>query len=122
MDDLFSVRYQKMLRVMKRHPQVQMNPLGNIAHFVPLLLRSLANVGFVQRRLLRGEQKLVEKRERDCLAWFDKTLLINEAEADLPRKETGPPSIRTVSSDSRMPDTGRIAVTAESLCSSFWER
>jgi glycosyltransferase involved in cell wall biosynthesis len=96
MDDLFSVRYQKMLRVMKRHPQAQVNPLGNFAHFVPLLLRSFANVGFVQRRLLRAEQKLVEKRERDCLAWFDKTLLINEVEADLLRKETRDPSIRMV--------------------------
>ena len=61
MDDLFSVRYQKMLRVMKRYPQAQMNPLGNFAHFVPLFLRSFANVGFVQRWLSRVEQELVER-------------------------------------------------------------
>ena len=96
MDDLFSVRYQKMLEVLERFPQAQMNPLGNFAHFVPSLLRPFTNVSFVQRWLLRVEQKLVAKRERDCVAWFDKTLLINEAEADLLRREAEHPSIRTV--------------------------
>lgn len=96
MDDLFSVRYQKMLGVLERYPNAQMNPLGNFAHFVPLLLRSFTNVNFVQRWLLTMEQKLVEKRERDCVIWFDKTLLINEAEANLLWRETGVSSIQMV--------------------------
>jgi hypothetical protein len=37
----------------------------------------------VQKWLLEAEQKKVEKRERECVKWFDKTLLINEEEADL---------------------------------------
>jgi hypothetical protein len=83
MDDLFSVRYGRMLKVAARYPRVRLNPLGNYAQFLPSSLRMLTQPRFVQMWLLKAEQKKVEKRERECVKWFDKTLLINKEEADL---------------------------------------
>ncbi len=96
MDDLFSIRYERMLGVLSRFPNAQLNVLGNFSRFVPAPLRLLARTRAAQKLLLRLEQRLVEKRERDCVRWFDTSLLINEQEAEHLRKETGLPSIQTV--------------------------
>jgi glycosyltransferase involved in cell wall biosynthesis len=96
MDDLFSVRYGKMLEVLARYPRAHVDPLGNFAQFVPSPLRVLAQPRSVQKWLLKAEQKRVEKRERACVKWFDKTLLINKEEADLLRRKTQQPSVLTI--------------------------
>jgi len=96
MDDLFSVRYQKTLDVLRRFPRARMNLLGNFAHFVPPLLRPLVRPGFMQKWILRLEMRLAEKRERNCVSWFDTCLLINRDEAAALREKTGHPSIHTV--------------------------
>ena len=96
MDDLFSVRYRKMLEVLKRFPRARINPLGTFERFVPSVLRPLVRLGFMRRSLLRLERALVEKRERNSVGSFNKCLLINRDEADLLRKKTGHTSIHTV--------------------------
>jgi glycosyltransferase involved in cell wall biosynthesis len=96
MDDLFSVRYGKMLEVLARYPRAHVDPLGNFAQFVPSSLRMLAQSRSVQKWLLEAEQKIVEKRERGCVKWFDKTLLINKDEADLLQRKAQQPSVRTI--------------------------
>jgi|SRR5215203_474252 len=96
MDDLFSVRYGKMLEVLARYPRAHLDPLGNFAQFVPSPLRRLTQPRSVQKWLLKAEQKRVEKRERGCVKWFDKTLLINKEEADLLQRKAQRPSIQTI--------------------------
>lgn len=111
MDDLFSIRYARMLGVLARFPDAQLNVLGNFARFIPGPARFLVRSGFVQKLLLRVERRLVEKRERDCVRWFDTTLLINAEESSLLRRETGNPSVRTIkplfSSANATPDAAR---------------
>ena len=96
MDDLFSLRYARMLDVLSRFHDAELNVLGNFSRFVPSFLRLLIRPRFVQKLLLRLEKKLVEKRERACVEWFDVSLLINRDEAELLRKETGFSSIQTI--------------------------
>jgi len=96
MDDLFSVRYGKMLEALARYPRAHVDPLGNFAQFVPSSLRVLAQPRSVQRWLLKAEQKRVEKRERGCVKWFDKTLLINKEEVDLLQRKTQQTSVQTI--------------------------
>ena len=106
MDDLFSVRYQKMLEVLTRFPRANLSPLGTFARFVPSALRPLVQLRFVQKQLLRLEQSLVEKRERECVKHFDSNLLINAEEANLLQRETGHSSIQTVKP--LLTDIGRV--------------
>lgn len=96
MDDLFSVRYQRMLEVLRRFPEARLNPLGNFAAFVPSFLRPSVQVPFVQKGLLQFEQKLVEQRERDCVKWFDRALLLNEEEVEVLRRRTERSSVQSI--------------------------
>ena len=96
MDDLFSLRYARMLGVLSRFPGAELNVLGNFSRFIPAPLRLLIRSSLLQKLLLKLERRLVEKRERACVRWFDTTLLINREEAELLRKETGLSSIWTV--------------------------
>jgi glycosyltransferase involved in cell wall biosynthesis len=96
MDDLFSLRYTRMLGVLSRFHGADLNVLGNFSRFIPAPLRSLIRPRFAQKLLLRLERRLVEKRERTCVRWFDTSLLINKEEAELLREETGVSSIQTV--------------------------
>ena len=96
MDDLFSVRYGKMLEALARYPRAHVDPLGTFAQFVPSSLRVLAQPRSAQKWLLKTEQKRVEKRERGCVKWFDKTLLINKEEVDLLQRKTQQTSVQTI--------------------------
>lgn len=96
MDDLFSIRYKRMLDVLTRFPDSQLNVLGNFSRFIPAPARLLVRSALVQKLLLRVERRLVEKREQSCVRWFDTTLLINAQESSLLRRETGNSSIQTI--------------------------
>lgn len=96
MDDLFSIRYRRMLEVLERFPDAQLDVLGNFSRFIPAFARPVARAKLVQKLLLKAEQTLVESRERACVRWFDKVLLINSGEANLLRRRTGSFCIRTI--------------------------
>lgn len=86
LDDLFSVRYEKMLRVLKDYPNLQLNPLGNFANKVPSFFKSLLKISVIQKYVLYFEKNIIRKREISTVRWFNKSLLINQEEVALLRK------------------------------------
>jgi glycosyltransferase involved in cell wall biosynthesis len=81
LDDLYSMRYEQMLDLMSERPEIELNALGNFSRFLPDPLINMANRA--QKHLLKIESKLLKKREIDVARKFDKTLLLNGAEAAL---------------------------------------
>lgn len=98
LDDLFSERYQSMLEVARRHPDVQLSPLGNFSTHVPQRLRPLADHSRGQRVLLSMERKLVSRAEDRAVARFPTVVLLNDGEAQTLRSRTGgqPGGVATV--------------------------
>jgi hypothetical protein len=96
LDDLFSRRYERMGQLLKKYPQLQLNPLGNFADNVPSFLRSLLKKTAVQNMVLNYEKKIVAKSEKEAVKWFNKNLLINYDEADHLRKVSGIESVSPV--------------------------
>ena len=80
LDDLFSVRYARMLETMRAHPEVEIAPLGEFQRVMPALLGRVAAHARVQRLLLRLERALVARRERQSVRDFDACLLVSETE------------------------------------------
>jgi hypothetical protein len=109
LDDLFSERYDRMLRAGERHPDVDSNPLGNFAEHIPRRLRPLATYRVTQTVLLRAERALVRRSEDRVARAFRRCVLLNDIEAGVLRRRTGlqpgrivsvPPLVSTsVSSD-----------------------
>ncbi len=89
LDDLFSERYRLMLAAMRRHPHVDLQPLGAFAGHVPAALRPLATLPAIQRTLLTVEQRLVQRSEDRAAHRFDTCLLVNPDEVELLRSRTG---------------------------------
>ncbi|MBB6097614.1 glycosyltransferase involved in cell wall biosynthesis [Deinobacterium chartae] len=93
LDDLFSLRYRKMLEVSERLPEAQINPLGNFGRLLPAVGRKLLESRQLQRTLLRWEAKLIARREDQAPRYFDRCLLISRAEVQLLRQRTGAQNI-----------------------------
>lgn len=89
LDDLFSERYRLMLAAMRRHPDVELQPLGAFAGHVPAAVRPLATLPAMQRTLLAVEQRLVRRSEDRAAHRFDTCLLVNPVEAELLRSRSG---------------------------------
>jgi glycosyltransferase involved in cell wall biosynthesis len=81
MDDLYSLRYSRMLSSMDDYPEVQIDPLGTFRRFVPGPLRGLPIRGAVQRWLLKTESAILARREAAMPMQFDQVLLVNPGEA-----------------------------------------
>lgn len=96
MDDLFSVRYDNMLRSMKRDLTVEFKPLGNFAKRVPPRLHFLTEARTSQRALLEAERRLVARSEDRTAKSFDRCLLVNEHESEILRARAVVPSERVV--------------------------
>ncbi|MDQ0162565.1 glycosyltransferase family 4 protein [Aeribacillus alveayuensis] len=96
MEDLFSIRYKRMLEVHQKFSDVELNPLGNFAKFVPRFLRPFVKLTFLQKMLLAFEKNLVMKREKEIVNSFDCNLLINRDEALFLSSETGLNNIKSV--------------------------
>src|SRR5690349_16994498 len=63
LDDLFSERYDRMLKAAERYPDAEISPLGNFAEHVPHRLRGLGERRASQLALLRLERRLVRRSE-----------------------------------------------------------
>ena len=87
LDDLFSVRYARMLETLRSHPDADMDPLGEFRSVIPAPLRPVASSRHVQRLLLRAERRLVAKRERESAAQFAACLLVSPSETDMLRAQ-----------------------------------
>ncbi|TQM14755.1 hypothetical protein [Pseudonocardia kunmingensis] len=81
-DDLFSVRYARMLEVAEED-SVDMDPLGGFVDNVPARLRWLARRRAVYLPLLRFEGRRLQRREARVVRDFDVNLLVNADEVEL---------------------------------------
>lgn len=80
LDDLYSLRYRRMLLAMHAHPETDLAPIGTFGRFLPAFMRRLIRGRTVQRRLLSLESQLLEKREEELPDRFDSVLLLNAEE------------------------------------------
>lgn len=85
MEDLFSVRYEKMLQEFSAVDSgYDFNTLGNFAKHVPGPLRfCLRYAGWLEKHLLRQETVLVRNSEFTMPMCFRTSLLLNEDEVDM---------------------------------------
>lgn len=84
MDDLFSVRYGKMLNVLKNGNAENMNVLGNFSNFIPAIIRpAIKKLKFFQKYLLGLEKKLTERSEIQTSGNFAINILLNSDEVAL---------------------------------------
>jgi glycosyltransferase involved in cell wall biosynthesis len=100
LDDLFSVRYQRMLQLTPAEArQSDFDPLGQFAQNVPRVLRPLTRMSWSRRVLLSSEARRVERSENRAARTASLSLLLNEDEAAALRASSSgrvmaiPPSI-----------------------------
>jgi glycosyltransferase involved in cell wall biosynthesis len=85
LDDLFSVRYARLLEILDDFPDESLNPLGNFVEFVPRPLRRLAFNRLILRGLLHWERAAVRYREDEAANIFKRVFLISAKEVEVLR-------------------------------------
>lgn len=95
LDDLFSLRYEKMLRFAKDN-QVCIDPLGEFASNVPAALRALVRMPRVYKPILRMERDRIRRREIEMVQDFDASLLVNWNEVEILRERADSSSVRLI--------------------------
>ncbi|MFC7621700.1 glycosyltransferase [Microlunatus sp. GCM10028923] len=106
LDDLFSVRYRRMLEVL-RHSDTGFDPLGQFGGFIPRRLQPLTRLPASRNLLLRLESRRVARSERRAARASDLPVLLNQREANLLAGDIGqdvavlPPSLRVRSGPAR---------------------
>lgn len=93
LDDLFSLRYERMLAALAADGELRIDPLGEFAGSVPGPLRRLARGPLVYRTLLRRERGLIDRRERELVWHFRTSLLVNAEEVSQLRERSGSTAI-----------------------------
>ncbi|MEN3347360.1 MAG: hypothetical protein V7632_995 [Bradyrhizobium sp.] len=84
LDDLFSLRYQRVLAAMQRHPGAAIDPIGNFKNNLPsALLFFYKALRTLRKFVLRCEQRLIARSEVSVARGFDLNLLLNQNEVDL---------------------------------------
>jgi glycosyltransferase involved in cell wall biosynthesis len=110
LDDLFSERYDRMLRAARMFPDVNSTALGNFAEHIPRQLQPIANNQVGQRALLRAERALVRRSEDAAARAFRRCLLVNEEEVRILTQRAGieagrvqcvPPMLKAPASNER---------------------
>lgn len=89
LDDLYSVRYQTMLEIQKRRPDLPIPVLGNFGRLLPALAQRLVDQRKVQRFLLEFERDRMRESERRAPECFERCFLINGAEVKRLKQEVG---------------------------------
>lgn len=80
LDDLFSVRYDRMLQLMREHPATDFDPLGDFRTHLPSWAVGGVERRWVRRALLAWERRAVARREDEMARAFDSVLLISPEE------------------------------------------
>lgn len=89
LDDLFSVRYERILATLARFPGITIDALGNFVEHIPKALLSLYRAfPGMQRWLLRRERRLITKSEDTQPVGFDLALLVSDREVQRLRHRT----------------------------------
>jgi glycosyltransferase involved in cell wall biosynthesis len=97
LDDLFSVRYQRMLTLLDDGQLTGIDFLGEFAANIPSFARRVVTRPSVARRLLRLEQRLITRSEDAVVEHFDLSLLVNSDEVEQLRARTGSPDVQVIS-------------------------
>lgn len=96
LDDLFSVRYDRMLNFAADNSTVTFDPLGEFAENVPGFLRPLVRRPEVYRPILRMERDRIRQRETAAVHDFDVSLLVNDAEVQLLRQRADTDAVELI--------------------------
>lgn len=96
LDDLFSVRYTKMLNILEKFPNADINPLGNFKVLIPSVIRPLFKLKFLTKVLLKFERALIYKREIETAINFKNKLLISTKEVEVLQNRSRQPNIQEV--------------------------
>ena len=96
LDDLFSVRYDRILAVDAERRDLDINPLGEFAANVPAALRRAVRYRAVYRPVLRMERDRIRRAEARIVRDFDTSLLVNGDEVARLRRLSGSDAVRVV--------------------------
>lgn len=105
MDDLFYLRFRRMLQSAAADPAVRYSPAGTFAPSLPLFARQLLRLTPLQNLLYRIESSKSERREIESPQQFDRCLLMNPNEVQLLRDRCPQGSILPVKPLLRVPPT-----------------
>lgn len=81
LDDLYSLRYRRMIGAMRAYPEAVLDPFGTFGRFIPPAMREMMRGQALQQRLLSLESHLLERREKELPYRFDSVLLLNADES-----------------------------------------
>jgi osmoprotectant transport system substrate-binding protein len=96
LDDLFSVRYQRMLDLLRARPGVALDPLGEFRSVLPRRLAQVADRRLAQITLLAAERRIVYRREIEIARSFDTSLLVSREEVGLLAKRARGSDVRVL--------------------------
>jgi glycosyltransferase involved in cell wall biosynthesis len=93
LDDLFSVRYERMLDADASGELGDIDPLGEFGAALTGRMRWLAHRPAIYRKLLGVERQRIRRSEDASIQSFDASLLLNEDEASLARVRAASSSV-----------------------------
>lgn len=96
MEDLFSVRYERMVQAIATRPALSVRPLGNFATVLPPLVGNLISRRPWSTLLLRSEARRVRRTELEAPHMFDLSLLVNPDEVALLSRLSGSGRIKAL--------------------------
>lgn len=105
LDDLFSLRYDRILALLDEMPESAGDALGNFVSFVPRSLRPLAKQRTSLRALFTYERAAVRRRETEVVKHFDRSFLINPDEVSILRDRSGSDSVFALKMFTEAPET-----------------
>ncbi|PAF23549.1 hypothetical protein CHH49_03035 [Terribacillus saccharophilus] len=80
LDDLFSIRYEKMIETLNTYPEADLNPLGNFGNNIPSFLMPILKNDVVKKSILNFEKKKVRNSELRTCKGIENCLLISNKE------------------------------------------
>lgn len=96
LDDLFSIRYRKMLETKELYPNIKLNAIGNFSKYLPKFAKSIVDIDSIEKMLLKYEKICIEKREIEIASKYNKCLLINSDEAKIINNRIGREKVKSV--------------------------
>lgn len=97
LEDLFSIRYDRMLEQLELGRSFGSTVLGNFARFIPRIICAQINSSqFIQSLLLDFEKQLVAKSERKQSKLFKGSLLLNKDEVEELKKHSNDADIQFI--------------------------
>lgn len=96
LDDLFSIRYKKMLEAANTYNINSINALGNFEKYIPKIFKRLISGNAIEKALLNYERKLLITREKKVSSSYSNNYLINSNEVNLLNSYLGNNSVNEI--------------------------